>query len=330
MGRPEAEFGRHIVSANGWDIPNWVDFSGPNGMQDAYTLELATIKALKNAIRNEEDDPQYLKFEVKSHDGIVHKIELLAKQRGITLKKTVVNLSEAIGRASVGGKRRSSTFATSFGGRVNDKPASGSKILYKDLIADFMRSASGRAAKRLKPELRYIGKSQAHSSCDRCGKTGLVETSVFERRDGTRTYMGSECAKDPEYPVTGQNKAVFFDPGLERLIQRGQLLEYRRSAGIPFIVNVETGDIWIGMTGHVELIQAMHKGWLYEGQPSSKISDQYEAGIVIPSKSAVVFTSGTIRTVAISRQRTVLNKLEKALGMDLNIYDYSWPLHPAR
>jgi len=333
-------------------------------------------------------------------------------------------------------------------------------------VLDFMRSAARKATSRLKPELKYVGKSQVHSSCDRCGKTGLVETSVFERRDNTRVYLGSECAKgagdmadlaggqellseDSEslslerykahdfklsdqllesahvnlegqvggykvYSVDGsivrarididfvaggngarykyvpideiwvenlyqpvdfaatllheivetdlmlkegqsydeahetasrreaplrrrmlelgeavksrrealelvekELKVVFFEPELERLIKRGQLFQYRRSAGLPFIVNVETGVIRIGMTGHVELIQAIH--W------TGEVSSAYEGGIVIPSKSAVVFTSGTIRTVAVSRQQTVLKELEKALGMDLKIYDSSRP-----
>lgn len=72
-------------------------------------------------------------------------------------------------------------------------------------ILDFLHHASDRAASKPKlSKLRRVGKSKKRDTCDQCGKTGLTETSVFERSDGTRVYLGSECAKGAGDMAEGQ------------------------------------------------------------------------------------------------------------------------------
>lgn len=46
---------------------------------------------------------------------------------------------------------------------------------------------------------RRVGTSKTHKTCERCGKTKLKQTHAFERSDGTRVYLGSECAHAREH-----------------------------------------------------------------------------------------------------------------------------------
>lgn len=64
-----------------------------------------------------------------------------------------------------------------------------------DSISKFMWRSRERLDSTHLDSLRRVGTSKTHKTCERCGKSKLKKTYVFERSDGTRVYLGSECAQ---------------------------------------------------------------------------------------------------------------------------------------
>lgn len=54
--------------------------------------------------------------------------------------------------------------------------------------------------------MRRIGTSTRHRTCDHCGRKDLASTIAFQRRDGSVTHLGSDCAKAVAAKATDSSK----------------------------------------------------------------------------------------------------------------------------
>lgn len=169
--RIRQEGNRYIISAPGFRQPNYVDFAGPLGLQQAYNYEQVTIRSLKRAAARERDQERgrkwtfsgYCSYELESHRAILDAIKSVADHFNVELsdEHKTMSLNEvrrAVTHSPYWGEKPQwySRFAAgSWSMRRNDLPSIEDKPIYTlgavDLPA-ILREEVGRAQSKHDPK----------------------------------------------------------------------------------------------------------------------------------------------------------------------------------